>query len=62
MLKLPYFDNAEVELDEDLQEPDERAAEALAAFLRLTLADRLRDSRHVYAYYRDFHEVVGGED
>ena len=62
MLKLPYFDNAEVELDEDLEEPDERAAEALAAFLRLTSADRLRDSRHVYAYYRDFHEAVGGED
>ncbi|OBB31665.1 hypothetical protein A5792_15880 [Mycolicibacterium peregrinum] len=35
---------------------------ALATFLTLTPADRIADSRHVYAYYRDIHYTVGGED
>ncbi|MCX8995509.1 hypothetical protein NOF55_00120 [Rhizobiaceae bacterium BDR2-2] len=60
MIQVPYFDNAEVELAEDIDDPD--AATALQAFLSLTAADRLADSRHVFAYYRDFHEAVGGED
>lgn len=62
MIGAPYFDGAEIEL---LDEPDPGvpgAAAALAAFLRLTPADRVSDSRHVFAYYRDYHEAVGGED
>lgn len=38
------------------------AAPALAAFARLTPADRLADSLHVFNYYRDFHQDVGGEE
>lgn len=60
MLKVPYFDNAEMGLVEDIDDKD--AAAALAAFLALTSADRLADARHVYAYYKDYHEAVGGED
>lgn len=62
MLKIPYFDNAEVELVEELEPGDTDAAAVLEAFLSLTPADRLADSRHVYAYYKDYHEAVGGED
>lgn len=55
-----YFDGAEVEL---LTSPDTGADRAaLDNFLELTAEDRLRDSRHVYAYYKDFHDAVGGED
>lgn len=61
-LTVPYFDYADVELldDDSLEHPD--AQTALAAFLALTPQDRLADSRHVYAYYQDFHAAVGGED
>jgi len=62
MVQLPYFNNAEVELFDDFDENDLQAAEALATFLALTPADRLKDSRHVFAYYCDFREAVGGED
>ncbi|MFC3799213.1 DUF6985 domain-containing protein [Cohnella sp. GCM10012308] len=61
MLKIPYFDNAEVELVEELDPDAPEEAATLAAFLSLTAADRLADTRHVYAYYRDFYEAVGGE-
>jgi len=62
-LKVPYFDNMEIESSDDDCGPDDRqAAAALNAFLTLTPDDRLRDSRHVYAYYCDFREAVGGED
>lgn len=56
-----YFDGVPVEMDRGPGEPlaETRAWEAVLA---LTPADRLRDSRHVYAYYRDFHEAVGGAD
>lgn len=59
-LKVPYFDGAELTLGEEVTEPGARAA--LDAFLALTPADRIADSRHVYAYYQDFREAVGGED
>jgi hypothetical protein len=63
MVKVAYFDNAEIEVLEDDYDPsDPKAVAALAAFLALTPSDRLRDSRHVYAYYQDVREVVGGED
>ena len=61
-VKVPYFDNAEIELFDDYDPNDPEAAAALAAFLALTADDRLRDSRHVYAYYQDFRDAVGGED
>jgi hypothetical protein len=63
MIKVGYFDNAEIELSEDdYDASDLYAVAALEAFLALTPADRIRDSRHVYAYYRDYREWVGGED
>ena len=62
-LKVPYFDNIEIELSDDDYDPaDQRAAAALDTFLTLTSDDRLKDSRHVYAYYQDFRDAVGGED
>ena len=54
-----WFDGAEVELEEP---ETSRDATALKNFLKLTAQDRLNASRHVYAYYRDFHYAVGGED
>lgn len=60
MIRIPYFDNAEVELIDDPEDPG--AEMALETFLMLTPADRIVDSRHVFAYYRDFHEAVGGQD
>ncbi|ACT03144.1 DUF6985 domain-containing protein [Paenibacillus sp. JDR-2] len=62
MIRVPYFDNAIVEIVEEIDPSDMKAAAALKAFLSLTEEDRLADSRHVYAYYKDFHEAVGGED
>ncbi|WP_051371247.1 DUF6985 domain-containing protein [Mesorhizobium loti] len=62
-LKVPYFDNMEIELSDDDYDPDDQpVVAALNAFLMLTSDDRLGDTRHVYAYYRDFREAVGGED
>lgn len=63
MPKVPYFDNIEIKLSDDDYDPtNPRAAAALNAFLTLTSEDRLKDTRHVFAYYRDFRETVGGED
>jgi hypothetical protein len=54
-----FFDGAEVLMDE----PETAAtAAALTAFLGLTAAERALASRHVHAYYLDFHEATGGED
>ena len=54
-----WFDGAEVELEEP---ETSRDAAALKNFLELTAQDRLNASRHVHAYYLDFHSAVGGED
>lgn len=62
MFKVPYFDNAELTTFEDADTSEAGAAAALAAFLALTPADRISDSRHVFAYYKDYHQAVGGED
>lgn len=32
---------------------------ALTNFLKLTAVDRLKDSRHLYAYYLDYSELIG---
>ncbi|RSC30055.1 hypothetical protein EGT36_27835 [Agrobacterium sp. FDAARGOS_525] len=54
-----YFDGAEVELDEEPDPDAPAAAAALGAFLALTKADRLSDTRHVFAFYRDYYEEAG---
>nr|WP_314260536.1 hypothetical protein [uncultured Devosia sp.] len=61
MVQVAYFDNAEVEFFEE-EEATPRQLAAVKAVLTLTSADRLKDSRHVYAYYQDYREAVGGED
>lgn len=45
-----YFDGAEVELDEEPDPDAPGSAAALASFLALTEADRLSDTRHVFAF------------
>jgi hypothetical protein len=60
-VKVPYFDNAEIELDNHYL-PDDPNDPTLLEFLKLDKSDRLKDSRHVFTYYRDFHTMVGGED
>lgn len=63
MVQVPYFDNVEIKLSgDDYDQTNPRAAAALSAFLTLTSEDRLKDTRHVFAYYQDFREAVGGED
>jgi len=57
-VKVPYFDGIEVELAEEVLPSDP----TLIEFLKLDPNDRLKDSRHVFNYYRDFHTMVGGED
>lgn len=59
---VPYFDHAEVQIFEAEVLADQGAQAAWNNFLSLTVADRLADSHHVYAYYKDYHEAVGGED
>lgn len=63
-LAIPYFDGREITCDStlprDVTEPGEKAA--WDAFLALGPQDRLADSRHLYAYYSDFRDAVGGED
>lgn len=54
-----YFDGAEVELDEEPDPDAPGSIAALASFLELTNADRLSDTQHVFAFYRDYFEEVG---
>ncbi len=56
---VPYFDGAEVELDEEPDADAPGSAAALASFLALTKADRLSDTRHVLAFYKDYYEEAG---
>lgn len=54
-----FFGGAEI----PMEEPETPAtADALTGFLGLIAADRWSASRHVHAYYLDFHDAVGGED
>ena len=57
-IKVPYFDDFEVELDDEVSRSDP----TLIEFLNRNAKDRLKDSRHVFNYYKDFHYSVGGED
>lgn len=64
MVQVAYFDGADVPHDsrhDEIADPA-RATAAMSAFLALSPADRLADSRHVWAYYRDYYEIVGGQD
>lgn len=61
-VRLPYFDNIEVKLDQETDISIPGAANALNTFLALTPNDRLSDAAHIYAYYRDIHLAVGGEE
>ena len=63
---IPYFDNRIVTVDQraevgDLHTLSGAGAFILNAYMGMTSADRLADTRHVYAYYRDIHYHVGGE-
>jgi hypothetical protein len=62
-IQVPYFDNREIDLtDEDGHlHRSEGARAALNSFLKLTSADRLADTRHVFAYYSDVCDVVGSD-
>lgn len=57
-IKVPYFDDFEVELAEEVSLDDL----ALVEFLKRDPSDRLKDSRHVFSYYQDIYAMVGGED
>lgn len=57
-IKVPYFDDFEVELADEVSHSDP----ALIEFLNRNSNDRLKDSRHVFNYYKDLHHAVGGED
>ncbi len=57
-IKVPYFDGFEVELADEVSSSDP----TLIEFLNRNATDRLKDSRHVFNYYQDFHDAVGGED
>lgn len=59
-LALPYFGYTSVEVFEPLDNADARRA--IDAFLLNVASHAEADSRHVHAYYRDFHAAVGGED
>lgn len=64
MVQVSYFDGIEIPHDARADEftDADRATAAMSAFLALTPADRLADSPHVWAYYRDYYEMVGGQD
>ena len=62
MLKVPYFNNIEVEISDTENINEKNAITAIDNFLALTEANRIADSYHIFAYYKDFHKDVGGED
>ncbi|MEP3278345.1 MAG: hypothetical protein ABJN26_00185 [Stappiaceae bacterium] len=59
-ISVPYFDGLEVDLE--LETDSHEVREILKRFCELGEENRLQDSRHVYAYYRDYRAAVGGED
>jgi len=58
-LPLPYFDDRQVELFFEDEEELLHFADAIRNFLTLGPADRIADTMHLHAYYRDFTEDVG---
>ncbi|GHD23605.1 DUF6985 domain-containing protein [Tianweitania populi] len=61
-VSLPYFNNIGVEVDEETDLSIPEAAAALNAFISLSPNDRSADAPHIYAYYKDIHLAVGGEE
>ncbi|HEY8577816.1 MAG TPA: hypothetical protein VIL88_15935 [Devosia sp.] len=62
MVKVAYFDGAELVFDTEEDLDEHKTAAAVEAFLALTAGDRIKDTRHVYAYYKDVHEATDGQD
>ena len=61
-IAIPYFDNIKIEIGEGFKFPSERSVEIVQNFLSLDKENRLLDSRHLFAYYSDTRDAVGGED
>lgn len=57
-IKTAYFGDVEINLEDDVPTDDP----VLLEFRKLGAEDRLRDTRHVFAYYRDTHGRTGWED
>lgn len=51
MVKVSYFDELEVPVSPDYDPGKHGGAGVMDAFLSLTSVDRLKDTRHVFAYY-----------
>jgi hypothetical protein len=60
-IQVPYFDNIEIELDDETDMDNQKIASAMRSFLSLLPSDRHADTRHVFSYYTDFIEHAGGE-
>ncbi len=60
-IALPYFDGKEAELFFEDEEELLYFADVIRAFLAIDPASRAADTRHVYAYFRDFVDDVGFE-
>ncbi|GAB5387885.1 MAG: hypothetical protein Alpg2KO_08530 [Alphaproteobacteria bacterium] len=60
--KSAYFDNQTITIADDVDLDDPQITTVISTSQSLTNAQRLAESRHVHAYYRDFHHMVGGED
>jgi hypothetical protein len=60
-IALPYFDGKTAELFFEDEEELLHFAEAIRNVLTLTPADRAADTRHAWAYFKDFTDDVGFE-
>jgi hypothetical protein len=60
-IPLPYFDGKEAELFFEDEAELLRFADAIRSFLALRPTDRAADTRHAWAYFRDFIDDVGFE-
>jgi hypothetical protein len=60
-IPVPYFGDKEVELFFEDDEELLYFADTIREFLKLTEEDRVKDTRHGYAYFKDFVDDVGFE-
>lgn len=60
-IAVPYFGGQEVELFFEDEEELIQSADMLRQFMKLTAKDRLQDTPHIYAYFKDFTDDVGFE-